>query len=105
MNDRRPRGRAPIHRVGRMAEEHRRRSGVDRTEAEREPARTMHLAWFGGSQDVGAGMFASAVRFVKWNEVRLPSARSTFRRPRVSTSTRSSCPLLMWPYVAIFDSW
>jgi len=48
MNDRRPRRRAPIHRVGRMAEEHRRRSGVDRTEAEREPARTMHLAWFTG---------------------------------------------------------
>jgi len=78
MNDRRPLRRAPIHRVGRMAEEHRRRSGVDKRKPnENQRARCTSR----GSpvlQDVGAGMFASAVRFVKWNEVRLPPARSTF---------------------------
>src|SRR5437867_578197 len=32
-----------------VAEEHRRSSGVDRGKTEREPARTMHLAWFAGA--------------------------------------------------------
>src|SRR5262252_3226718 len=75
MSDRRPRRRAPIRRVGRVAEAHRRRSGVDRTEAEREPARTMHLAWFSGSPGCrSTRMFASAGRFVKWNSAFLEGA-------------------------------
>src|SRR5216117_1499974 len=44
MNDRRSHRRVPIDRVGRMAEEHRRRSGGHRTKVEREPARTMQRA-------------------------------------------------------------
>ena len=50
-------GRLPSTAVGaskeRVAEAHRRRSGVDRTEAEREPARTMHLAWVTGPPERG----------------------------------------------------
>src|SRR6266850_5204640 len=63
-----------------MAEEHRRRSGVDKRKPnENQRARCTSR----GSpipQDFGAGMFASAARFVKWNELRLP-VRKTQRTP------------------------
>ena len=47
-------------------------------EAECEPARTMHLAWFPGPEKIGRGLFASADHFVKWDDVSLLLACSTF---------------------------
>jgi len=86
MNDRRSRRRAPIHRVGGMAEEHRRRSGVDKRKPnENQRARCTSR----GSpvlQDVGAGMFASAVGLVKWNKVGL--SRWAWSVYRLSPATR-----------------
>src|SRR5690348_17193722 len=74
--------RPSIHRVGRMAEEHRRRSGVNRTETEREPARTVHLAWFAGPPGAAdAKCLRPPNRFVKWNEG--PRSRCVYTQPRV----------------------